>query len=95
MATLSGTYLDLITDGVPAPVNRDKIVMAVRRVMLSAHRNSIGYDKIHGLLTDDDRVLATQIATASGLPESVVAALANLGATAPFQDQWAAVRGDP
>jgi hypothetical protein len=66
VATLSGTYLDLITDGVPAPVDRSKVVMAVRRVMLSAHRHSIRYDKIHGLLTDDDRVLATQIAIGYG-----------------------------
>ena len=67
MATLSGTYLDLITDGLPSPVSRSDVVVAVRSIMLSAHRAGVTYDEVYTLLTDtSSRRLAKQIATGRG-----------------------------
>jgi hypothetical protein len=66
LATLSGTYLDLITDGVPQPITRQAVVMAVRRIMLSAHRHELPYHHIQVLLTDTNRRLPVQIATGRG-----------------------------
>lgn len=67
MATLSGTYLDLITHGVPHPVDRSSVVVAIRSVMLSAHRAGVRYSQIQELLTDTrDRQLAVQLATGRG-----------------------------
>jgi hypothetical protein len=61
---LPGWSLDLLTDGVDAPVTRKAVVMAVRRIMLSAHRLDIPYTYLHGLLTDtENRRLATQVST--------------------------------
>ena len=67
MATISGTYLDLITDGVPNPFDRSSVVMAVRRVMLSAHRGQVPFQQVQDLLSDTKgRRLAAQIATGRG-----------------------------
>lgn len=67
MAALSGTYLDLITDGLPDVQSRAEVVMAVRRVMLSAHRCGVPESQVFALLTDTEgRRLAAQIATGRG-----------------------------
>ena len=66
MATLTGTYVDLITDGVPQPITRESVVMAVRRIMLSAHRQGLPYHHIQELLTDPNRRLSVQISTGYG-----------------------------
>ena len=67
MATLSGTYLDLITDGVPQPLDRSSVVTAVRSVMLSAHRAGVPFLQVQDLLIDNkNRRLAAQLATGRG-----------------------------
>lgn len=67
MATLSGTYLDLITDGVSPPVDRSSVVGAVRQVMMSAHRGQVPFLQVQDLLLDTkNRRLAAQLATGRG-----------------------------
>lgn len=67
MATLSGTFLDLITDGVPNSGDRSSIVMGVRAVMMSAHRGGVPYTQVQDLLCDiTNRRLAAQLATGRG-----------------------------
>jgi hypothetical protein len=67
VATLSGTFLDLITDGVPPPVDRSAVIKAVRAVMLSAHRGGVPYSQVHDLLCAiAKRRLAVQLATGRG-----------------------------
>jgi hypothetical protein len=67
MATLSGTFLDLVTDGVPNPVDRSSVVIAVRSVMLSAHRGKVPFPQVQDLLSDtENRRLAKQLATGRG-----------------------------
>lgn len=67
MTTLSGTFLDLITDGVPHPADRSAVITAVRSVMLSAHRAGVPFHQVQNLLTDTrDRRLADQLATGRG-----------------------------
>lgn len=63
---LPGTYVDLIVNGTSITQGRRDVVLAVRRVMLSAHRHGIGRQQIVGLLTDDRNRLAVQVATGRG-----------------------------
>jgi hypothetical protein len=67
VTALPGKYLDLLTEGVDLSNGRSAVVIAVRQVMLSAHRAGIAYTDIYVLLTDvEHRKLAHQVAHGKG-----------------------------
>jgi len=65
---LPGKYVDLLTDGADlSRGGRSAVVLAVRQVMLSAHRHGIPFVDVHVLLTDvEHRKLARQVAHGKG-----------------------------
>lgn len=63
---LPGPILDLVAAGTRLHDGRRDVVMAVRRVMLSAHRHGWPRQHVYGLLLDDRNALAVQIRTGKG-----------------------------
>jgi len=65
---LPGKYVDLLTDGADlSRGGRSAVVLAVRQVMLSAHRHGIPFVDVHVLLTDvEHRKHARQVAHGKG-----------------------------